>query len=312
MKASLTFSAFLIGGIMGVLAGPLERTSANYRISSEAFTSGGVQDGSANYTVDSSTDDQPTGVSTSTGGGPGLYTDRAGHIGQLVDPVLFWATNPAPQVPEEASIQLNGVVIFDDGTLLSPAAPHLLWSIVGGPVESVTSGGLATAGAVLENSLATVSARFDTFLRSYHVTVLEVDPDNFGLYGGDGIDDGWQAGFFGTGPTGGGSPDGLASSDPDGDGQDNAFEWLSGFAPDDSKEFLLFAISEIGGGTADLEFSKVIPGTRYSILKSGDLSLWTEIGEIVPPTVEFGRVFQDRDATEGKNFYRAKLEKIEP
>ena len=69
------------------------------------------------------------------------------------------------------------------------------------------------------------------------------------------------------------SQEGEPGEDPDGDGSDNNFEWLTNTDPDDPGRFWSFSINRIGGDIS-LEFPGV--GSRRVIaFRSGDLLDWS-------------------------------------
>ena len=73
------------------------------------------------------------------------------------------------------------------------------------------------------------------------ITVLDWQGDSFGSYAEDGLSDAWQVNYFGIN-----SSAAVAAADPDQDGQDNAFEYLSG-ADRDRCEFPVSGTDEQWG-----------------------------------------------------------------
>ena len=111
-----------------------------------------------------------------------------------------------------------------------------------GPLTSISSSGLATAGAVFQNTAAIVQGISNGFTGSLSLTVLNTTPDNFGSYAGDGLGDDWQVQFFGLN-----NPNAAPLLDPDGDGQTNAFEFTAGLVPTDPASRFVLTISDIPG-----------------------------------------------------------------
>ena len=99
--------------------------------------------------------------------------------------------------------------------------------------------------------------------------MLNVQPDNFGSYAGDGLDDSWQNQYFGLN-----NPDAGPLKDPDGDGQDNRFEFTAGIVPTDAMSRFLLRIEPVAGQPAQkrLVFSPCFDGRTYNILTSTTLA----------------------------------------
>ncbi len=243
------------------------RSSANYTHTSEGFGSGGVQavSSAGNYLLDASNSIPSVGISTKDA--PQLYTAKQGLIAQLTDLKSLELDAVEDPADEETSTQLSGRVSLDDDSLLQLQGAELDWSIISGPVDSINMDGLASLAPVLQDTDATVEGTFSTATEQLTFTVAESNPDNFGAYGGDGLDDLWQVGFFGQPP----NPDAAPSSDPDFDGQNNRFENLSGFDPTDPTRFFQFIILDIEDSTVELQLNQVVPGTRYTISSKTDL-----------------------------------------
>lgn len=100
-----------------------------------------------------------------------------------------------------------------------------------------------------------------------------------------------------------------AGGDPDGDGQDNAFELLAGTNPNNSTEFL--GIESVGSTPASGQFrlNAVRPGVRYILESSTDLQRWETAAETTYEIEGAGAIADPRmqpvNATRG--FYRVTL-----
>ena len=154
----------------------------------------------------------------------GVVGLRAGFVGQLYDVVALVVAPESQEVDEGASVAFAAVGRCDDDTMLVPDSAN--WSLISGPLVAIDDAGLGTAGAVYEAETATVRVAALDLTALGSVRVLDVDPDNFGIFGGDDVQDLWQVGHFGVAST-----NGLASADPDGDGQDNRSEFVVGTDP---------------------------------------------------------------------------------
>lgn len=198
----------------------------------------------------------------------GPVRHSGGYTGQLYDPVALQLTaTPTTTVPEGLTRQLNAITLLDDNTFLATAQPA--WSILGGPLTSVSATGLATAGIVYNDSPATVRATANNLSATILLTVLNANPDNFGAYAGDGIDDDWQVALFGLN-----NPLAAPLADPDSDGQSNLFEFLAKVNPLDP--FSVFTVrlqqNPVNPNRHDIVFKPVFADRTYTLLASPGLN----------------------------------------
>ena len=100
--------------------------------------------------------------------------------------------------------------------------------------------------------------------------MLDSIPDNFGSYAGDGLADDWQFEYFGLG-----NPLAAPLLDPDGDGQNNAFEFTAGLIPTDPLSRFTLTIAPVPGqpGQKTVIFDPIVAGRSYTVMTSPDLSL---------------------------------------
>jgi hypothetical protein len=138
------------------------------------------------------------------------------------------------------------------------------------------------------------------------VTINDVNPDNFGLYAADGIPDLWQKGYFGLD-----NPLAAPGEDPDGDNQNNLFEYLSGYSPADGAAFLRLSITGKSPTHANLALSRVLSTTRYIIKESTTLGAapdpWSEAATLEPATTQDDFPFS-LPSPGAENFFRVQLE----
>lgn len=233
------------------------RSSASYSVPADTIEAGGRRVTSAAYTMDGSVG----GIGgTGTAAGPATIAKHS-YIGQLYDTTnVILSANPAT-VNEGTTRQLAATAILDDGTSLTPAPTAVAWSVVNGPITSINSSGLATAGVVYENTPATVGGAYFGRSGTLALTVLNVSLDNFGLYAGDGLDDAWQVQYFGVN-----NPLALAGQDPDGDGQTNRYEYIVGTIPTDPNSLFRLRIETVPGQPTrkNLIFSPRFPSRTYT------------------------------------------------
>lgn len=239
------------------------RSSANYSIPAETTGAGGAGATSADYAFKANAVGEPgvgsTAVATTTD-----YRNKPGYVGELYEIVALSITAPpSTSLNETASRQLQAVPLADDGTTLAALNPSTVnWSIVTGPIASITSSGLATAGNVYQDTAATVSGVASALNGELALMVLNVGLDDFGTYAGDQIDDSWQVQYFGQPPNANAGP----NADPDGDGQVNLFEFIAGIVPTDPTSRFALAIQSVSGQPTqkNLVFNPLVSGRTYT------------------------------------------------
>jgi len=261
MKPVWLFAAVLLLTPPAVIAGE----SANYSLAPDTVDSGGLRGTSASYAVNGS----------STAGGSGAsaaYSARTGFAGQLLTPAAL-AINASPlTITEGGTRQLSATLHYDDGTTAPLAAGSVSWSVVSGPLSGINPSGLATAALVYQDTAATAGGSYQSLSTTLNLTILNTNPDNFGSYAGDGIADDWQVQYFGINNAAAGP-----LRDPDGDGWDNLFEYSARLIPTDPLSLFSFSIIDAPGGGHSIRFSPRLPGSTYTVMGSGNLSLWAPV-----------------------------------
>jgi len=175
------------------------------------------------------------------------------------------------------------------------------WSALDGPVTGVNSFGLATAGIVYEDTLATVQARVLNLVSPLNLTVLDINSDNFGSYAGDGLSDDWQVGFFGLD-----NPDAGPGRDPDGDRQFNEFEEMAGVDPTDPNSKFRFSIqrNSMEPDWVDLLFSPRWDDREYTVHFTRELETpFNALTDEVVTDSGLQRTVTDRDGSALAKFY---------
>jgi len=294
-------------GLMTLAGAAFAQTAA---LTTTSFAPGIPQARSANYLVDGALDPSGGVIAISEN-----YVLKPGYIGQLHDPVSLAVAPRFATVDEGASNQFDAVATMDDGSTLPLAAADMAWSILSGPLESISTAGIAQTTVVFMDTPATIRGEFASLSDAAVFTVLDSTPDNFGPVAGDGLDDDWQFEFFDEDDNGSLDP-GEASnagpdSDPDHDRQNNQFEALAGYDPTDPLSFFSFAIDGKSGATADLRLSKVIAGTRYRVQRSldfGQLDPFATFETLVPVDEQLDQVVIDPAAAESGASYRVILD----
>ena len=274
--------------------------STNYSITPASQASGG-RSTSTNYTLDVSMD--AGGATTSTS-----YQVRSGFAGAIQDAVGLEISSAALTVDEGSSRQLESHLQMDDDSLTAIAANDVSWSVLSGPLTSINSSGLATAGLVYQDSPAVAEGSYAGFTGSLGLTVQDTIPDNFGSYASDGLADDWQVQYFGQD-----NPLAAPMLDPDGDGQNNAFEFTAGLIPNNPISRLLISIAPVPGhpGQKHVIFEPIVADRNYVVKTSPDLlsSSWTTLlgGSVSDNGSQ--RTVTDTDASESKKFYRVEIVK---
>ena len=278
------------------IAAAQSRSSVNYTLVQESF-SPGQRSASGDYTLD---DGYESGAAPATSAN---YIQKDGFVGQLADPVSLNLSSSSDPVPEDSAFQLSADLVFDDDTIEESVMP--VWTPIFGPVGNIQGDGSAESHVVFEDSNALVAALYQGLSGTLLIAVSNTEPDNYLSYGSDGIDDSWQVSNFGNPPNADAAPD----ANPDHDGQDNEFEYLTGYDPNDAGDFFAFEITGQSPGYASFTASKLIPGTRYLFQRAEDLSSgFTTINQTTVSSVRLDLDFADKAAPETKAFYRMKVE----
>lgn len=274
--------------------------SAAYAIPALTLNAGGGPAASASYAA--VTGNGESGLLTTAGG----LTARSGFIGQLYEVIALEVTAPSTTLLEAASQQLAATVTLDDASLLLPDPARLRWEVRSGPILSISNAGLAIAGNVYQNTPAQVQGTWMGITGSLALTIRNTGDDDYSGYGSDGISDLWQVGYFGEQ-----NPLGFAAADPDGDGEDNLFEFLTGYVPNDANSLLTARSISLTGNSVLLELSRVQPGVAYHIESSTDLVAWTPLLNIEPGFL-LQPFSQSLPATGPSAFYRVKVTAAAP
>jgi hypothetical protein len=278
------------------------RSSPTYSVPVDTVDCGGGKSASALYSSDGSLG----GVVGQTAVALPAETAQQGYIGQLYDVIRLTVTASPATIDEGATRQLGAIATLDDGTFLTPPANQVAWSILSGPLVSISPSGLATAAIVYQDTPGVVGGVYGQRLGTLVLTVLDINPDNFGFYAGDGLPDWWQVRYFGLN-----NPDAAPAADPDGDRQNNLFEYIAGTVPTNAASHFSFAINQVPAQAdqAALTFSPRLNGRTYTVQFTTFFNPAT-FGPLTTATViDAGstRTVTDTNVTAATKFYRVKI-----
>jgi hypothetical protein len=290
--------SFIIAVLLAIPSAVFAAESTNYSITPESQASGG-RSTSINYTLDVSMEAGAATASTS-------YQVRSGFAGAIQDPVGLEISSVALTVDEGSSSQLESHLQMDDDSLTAVAANEVSWSVLSGPLTGINSSGLATAGTVYQNTAATAQASYVGLTGTLGLTVLDTISDNFGSYAADGLGDDWQVQYFGQD-----NPLAAPLLDPDGDGQNNAFEFTAGLIPTNPLSRFLVTIAPVSGQPTQKQvvFEPIVPGRSYTVKSSLDLATgsWEALTGGILSDTGSQRTITDSNASESKKFYKVEI-----
>ncbi len=294
----MTTCRFLSAQLCCISAGVLAGESANYSITQPSQTTGG-RSTSTSYTLDTSS---ASGGAASSA----AVVLREGFAGALYDPVALDISASLAELNEGSTRQLTASLILDDASVLLLAPGEVSWSILSGPL-SINVPGTVAAGFVYEESDGQVRGAWQTFSDNLNLTVRNVATDNYGPYGGDGLDDAWQVLYFGTDNSNAGP-----LLDPDNDGWTNLFEYNAGLVPTDPASVFFLSMEPVAGHPDHrlIRFSPRLPGRTYTVLSSTTTlpGSWVPVAGVVNDSGEV-RTVTDTDAGGARKYYRVEVQK---
>ena len=283
-------------------AGP--RTSASYTIATDTADGGGRRATSASYTHDGSVG-LVAGLSTVAAP---AETAKSGYVAQLTDVTGLTLTAASLDVNETATDQLAAWLALDDATFLAVPAASVAWSVQSGPLTGISAASVATAGIVYQDTAATAQGVFSGNTGTLGLTVKNVNPDDFGSYATDGLDDAWQNQYFGLN-----NPNAAPAADPDGDGENNLFEFTAGLIPNDPQSRFTFTIQSVPGQPTQkkLIFAPRLTDRTYAVKFKTDLDAgtWATLPGATFTDNGLERTVTDPTATEPKKFYQVEIGK---
>lgn len=120
-------------------------------------------------------------------------------------------------------------------------------------------------------------------------------------YADDGVADDWQLHYFGLA-----NPAAAPAADPDGDGQDNTFEFAARLDPTRAASRFSLTIKPVPGHPDRrlLSFGPCVAGAVHTVLASSDLRDWSPLAAATTSTAGDQRSVTDLAATGAEKFYR--------
>ena len=190
----LAMGTALSGAVFLCPASAHEATGGDVRIVSTIDSGGSVQTGG---------DVQITGFV----GEPGVVASGGDVVArQGGNSMIYYATgfsvaSGAATINEEGAsdtnstrAQLRGNVVYDDSTLGTVDGSLVSWTApsTGSALASISAGGIAQAATVYQNTAASFSGSYGGMAATSSLSVLNILPDNYGVYAGDTFDDAWE------------------------------------------------------------------------------------------------------------------------
>lgn len=233
-------------------------------------------------------------------------TVRHGYTGQLTEVAALSVTGTPSQVNEGATSQLGGVAVMDDDTATVLSGGEIAWAAPSYPIQSISSGGLATASLVYVETNGSLGGWYLGAAGSGSLKVLDTDSDNYGSYAGDGLPDWWQNQYFGLE-----NPDAAPGKDPDLDLQDNSFECVANMVPTNAASRFVLRAEVVAGQPEwkNLVLSPRFENRTYVPQFSTDLTPGSFQTLTTTLTSDNGteRTVTDTNATSHAKFYRINI-----
>jgi hypothetical protein len=294
-------TCLLFFGVLTAHAGT--RSSASYSITADTLSNGGTRTTSAAYTNVGSAGSI---VGHSTVASP-AETVKQGYIGQLTEVATLQIAASPTTVNEGTSRQLTATATLDDATTSALIGTDVSWSVQSGPLTSISTTGLATAGIVYQNTTATTQGLYFGITGTLNLTVVNMNTDDLPGYSSDGIDDSWQFQYFGLN-----NRLAIPTADPDFDGQNNLFEFTAGLVPNNSASRFLFDPQPVPAapGQMRLVLSPRFSDRTYTIVTSPTLgagAVWTPLTTFTITDNGTTRTVTDTNATGPTKFYRVEV-----
>lgn len=273
MKTFVAIAAALSLAVSCAYAGT--RNSADYSVAAEVSDAGGLHATSADY----STDDSIGGVTgISTVAAP-QETANSGYLGQIYNVSNFTISAPQHTISQAGTLQLSATALLDDNTTLALNSTQVAWSVASGPINYITSDGLATAGNIRQTIIARVRGAFAGNTSAINLAVIAV-PGMTETF------DQWISLYMAPQQLGINSTPGQASAIPYSDGVPNLLKYLYDINPtahlstQDRAALPSLGFATVNGTeylTLTYRQSSWISGLTINVQTTSDLTNWSTI-----------------------------------
>ena len=249
--------------------------------------------------------------------------------GHYVDDVTLTVTIPPPDIQVEApqgNIVTSGVPGVQFGLRQVGSGPDagirhrltntglrpltgIVATVTGHSADFLVAPPPATLGVGQSTEFDVVFTPTAAGARAATLSIASNDPDEspfLVLLAGTGltVQEAWRQQYFGTVANAGNAAD---SADPDGDGHDNAFEFVAGLVPNDPASRFLLRVEPVAGqlGQKAIIFGPVVAGRTYGVKSKESLSdpEWTTLTNIAMSDNGSERTIADLEAGLGPKFY---------
>lgn len=245
------------------------RSGGNSSVTADEMNAGGQRLTSANYTMDGSLG----GIAGVSSNAACPAVARHGYIGQLTEVTLLAVVATPSATNEGQNMQLSGVATLDDDSVSAVPGSSIVWISPVYPITAITPEGLATVSPVYSNTWGSVTGAYLGVTGPGIVLALDSNPDNFGLYAGDQVPDGWQVACFGVN-----NPLGVAGA-TNATGQNNLYTYVADLNPNDpSACFRITAVTDLSPNRM-VCFGTTSGARSYRLLYTTNLvsSVWTNL-----------------------------------
>jgi hypothetical protein len=270
------------------------RTSANYSQSIEVLDAGGGTGASPSYGNHGSVG----GMGDATASGS--YSADAGYLPQTLGeslPPAGGTMTLAPASPVDASMALTvGFTAWTDGSLplnYTVLIDNVVVSASGAAASRNITGPAAPGSYTLKGKIADALGNVTEVTQSFTVNTAQET---------------WRFTYFGTTANTGNAAD-LA--DPDGDGHDNAFEFVAGLVPNDLASRFTLRIEPVAEepGQKAIIFRPRLTDRGYVLKYKLSLTdaVWLTVPNITTSDDGDERTVTDLDASGGARFYQVEI-----
>jgi len=259
--------------------------------------SGGGHAGSADCSMDSSIG-VVGGLATT-----GLVSFATGGLLPVTATNLLVTVSP-PVISEGSTSQLSGIARLDDGTVSVLDGGDIDWGSVTYPLGWVNAAGVLTATNVYVIAGGMVTAAYLGAYTNLCVTVLDTDPDNYGIYAADQVPDGGQVQYFGTN-----NPLGIGGA-TNCTGQINLYTYTADLDPTNPASVLV--VNAISNRSTDrvVCFRTTSTGRVYQLLYATNLisGVWTNLPGQTPVSGLAGQMSLADTNEAPVRFYRIQVQ----